>query len=169
MLIGLCAAAICFPICAFLWWASNVSVVPWLFEQVNLQGLFRCLASIYLPMFPCVFGEVCHRKDLWSNSTRRLIGGFLIGATLGIFESGRTAIFGEHPSLSHFHTESFSKILWSRPTPREHMGTCPNTFSKSWVAGNAYEFSRLLHMVRTWVWHYCCSDDSPLWHGHLLT
>jgi hypothetical protein len=109
MKIGMCAAAICFPIFLCLSWINLANVVPWLVAQELVKGIYVCTASLYLPMFPCIFAATCLRKK--TVPAIRLTTGFMIGASFGIFICGWFAIFAEKRELMHFHTEQFEKIL----------------------------------------------------------
>jgi len=140
MLIGLCAAAILFPICLFLWWIQIINVVPWAHDAVSIKGIFICFGSIFVPMFPGVFAYICHRKGAFYKAGNRIIGTFLVGATLGLFVSASDAIFHENATLREIHTENFERILCGGRVPNEICEPARKLISKAEVLSMLMRF-----------------------------
>jgi hypothetical protein len=132
VIIGLCVAAICLPYCVICWWMRAANVVPSSLETVNTQGLFICFASAYLPLIPGVFYSVCHRRGVCTRATIRLLCGFLVGASLGLFMSGMFAIFDENPELRNFDFQQFQSSLFAK-NPEAALGSALPLFQRAQV------------------------------------
>jgi hypothetical protein len=145
MLIGLCAAAIFLPFCLFFWWMEVLNIVPWLYYGENVRGIFLCVASIYVPMFPGVFAYICHRNGAFSAKWNRLIGTFVLGASLGLFICTKDAIDGEKFELREFRTQRFELMLCGK-APNEVCERARELFPKAEV------LSMLLRFLNNCMW-----------------
>ncbi len=101
----------------YLWLNVCTGAMPWLGVQLEAVELFACLASLFLPL--CVgFGiQILQRKPPWSKPARRMVGAWLVGATVGLVVSVFVAIFGPHDT-AQFHAPDYyaSKSKYSSVT-----------------------------------------------------